>query len=103
MAGKAWGDKYGPVIDRMGQRVGNIAEEVAMANPQLAPGGGRDPAVKEMEQEFDGPVGDMGDATQAVAGDAPPAALGDYADDAVADDFYDEGMPPMNTTMPVGA
>lgn len=93
MAGKAFGERWGPEIDRMGQRLGNIAEEVAMANPQLAPGGGRDPAVKEMESEFDGPMGDMGDATAEMAGDAPAPALGDYANDEVADNFYEEGMP----------
>ena len=89
----------------MGNRVfgpGGIAEEVARSNPQLAPGGGRDPAVKEMEREFDGPVEGMGDATEAVAGDATAPPLRQYANETVADNFYDEGMPPMNTTLPVG-
>ena len=28
-----------------------------------------------------------------MAGDAPAPALGDYANDEVADNFYEEGMP----------
>ena len=74
-----------------------------MANPQLMPGGGRDPAVREMESDFDGPMGGMDDASGQMAGTGPKPPLGDYAVDETADNFYDEGMPPIDTTsMPVG-